>query len=183
MAQLFSRGRNRAMRVKRLLLLIALLSIATHRLPAPILETQESPTPKPEQSAKPRPKRTAKPKASEGSESSTNKRATSPTPSPLRNPFDGTWVGTFKNMPLQGDVELAITISGSGTVESDTAKFHKQQYRATCDGRTTKWIDSWCTWTLTPNIDGKTAIATCDGGGILGMGAYHSAVVFRRTSP
>jgi len=47
-----------------LLLVLTLLLVTAHRLPAPIQEVPESPTPVPEQSAKPKPKRTIKPKVS-----------------------------------------------------------------------------------------------------------------------
>jgi hypothetical protein len=46
-----------------LVLTVALLLMTTHRLPAPISEVPESPTPAPEQSAKPKPKRTSNPKS------------------------------------------------------------------------------------------------------------------------
>ena len=42
-------------------LVLALLLVGTHQLPAPIQEVPESSTPAPEQSAKPKPKRTTKP--------------------------------------------------------------------------------------------------------------------------
>jgi F5/8 type C domain len=65
------------MGIKRVLLSIALLLVTAHRLPAPIQEIPESPTPAPEQSAKP--KRTIKPKTtSESSESSTKRQTASP---------------------------------------------------------------------------------------------------------
>jgi hypothetical protein len=62
----------------RLLCVIALLIIFPLRLPAPIQEGPESPTPAPEQSAKPKPKRTIRPKVTtENSESSTGSTAPS----------------------------------------------------------------------------------------------------------
>jgi hypothetical protein len=45
------------------LLVAALLLVTAHRLPAPIQEVPESPTPAPEQSANPKPKRTIKPES------------------------------------------------------------------------------------------------------------------------
>jgi len=39
-------------------------------------------------------------------------------------------------------------------------------------------------WTLTPNPDGKTALAKAGwGGGFLGIGAFNGAAIFHRTSP
>src|SRR5437016_710408 len=150
------------MRATQLFVTAALLLVFAHRLPAPIQVIPESPTPAPEESVRSKPKRPTKPKVtSDNSESSTKQSTPSTTPknqaTPKRNPFDGTWVGTFKGMPMDGDVEFTITVSGMGTVESDTARvgtrairYHTHQYHATCDGRTTKWIDTWSTWTLTP---------------------------------
>jgi len=51
-------------------LTVALIVMVAHRLPAPIQEVPESPTPAPQQSTKPKPKRTVEPKASENSERS-----------------------------------------------------------------------------------------------------------------
>ena len=95
----------------RLLLSIALLLIAAHRLPAPISE-EASPTPA-EQSAKPKPKRTIKSTDSrEGSEVST-KRQTSPKPqiqrTPNSTPFVGTWSGTM-NISFFGDIGYTFLI-------------------------------------------------------------------------
>jgi hypothetical protein len=62
----------------RVLLAIVLLLVTAHRLPAPISEIPESPTPSPEQSAKPKPKRTIRPRVTtENPESSTGSTAPS----------------------------------------------------------------------------------------------------------
>jgi hypothetical protein len=174
----------------RCALVIVALLISAHRLPAPISELAESPTPAPEQSAKPKAKRTVKPKASESSESSTNKRATSPTPSPLRNPFDGTWVGIFKAIPFRGDIEFTFTITRTGTVVAARWSTGAGNYQSSCDGTSVKWTDRhfaqpspWHT-TFTPNSDGRTAVVACDNeGGTFGIGAYSSSVIFRKLSP
>jgi hypothetical protein len=64
-------------RTLTLLLTVALLLITTHRLPAPISEIPESPTPTPERSAKPKLKRTPKPKpAAQNSGDSVRQKAT-----------------------------------------------------------------------------------------------------------
>jgi hypothetical protein len=173
-------------------LALSLFLATTHRLPAPIQEVPESPTPKPEQSAKP--KRTVKPKASESSESSTKRQTPSPIPknqsTPNRNPFDGTWVGIFKAIPFKGDIEFTFTITGTGKVVSARWSTDAHTYQSTCDGTSVKWTDThfaqpspWHT-TFTPNSDGRTAVVACDNeGGFLGIGAYSSSVIFRRTSP
>src|SRR5438046_9561283 len=99
--------------MKHALLVLAFLLATTSRLPAPIQEVPESPTPAPERSAKPKPKRTVKPKTSENPESSTKNKAPSTTPLPQRNPFDGTWTGHYET-GLAGDVQYTFTISGPG---------------------------------------------------------------------
>ena len=171
-----------------LYLTVGLLLATTHRLPAPIQEVPESPTPAPEQSAKPKPKRTVKPTASPNSESSTKRQTPSSTPknqaTPNRNPFDGTWLGTFNGVPTKGNVQFTLTVSANGSVVNETSStFGSLTNRATPDGRTTRWQDGTSAWTLTPNAEEKTAIVTCDYEGFFGIGAYHSSVVFRRTSP
>jgi hypothetical protein len=169
-----------------LLLPIALLLMAPNRLPAPIQEVQENPPP--EQSAKPNPKRRTKPKAtSESSESSTRRQTPSPPKNqatPSRNPFDGTWLGTFNGVPTKGDVQFTLTISGKASVVNETSStFGSLTNRAACDGIAIRWQDGTSSWTLAPNKDEKTAVVTCDYGGFFGIGAYHSSVIFRRTSP
>src|SRR5205809_4741548 len=91
------------------LLVATFLLVTVHQLPAPIQEVPESPTPASEHSAKPKLKRTVKPKiTSENSEGSTKSRAPSPTPSPRRNLFEGTWLGTLKGLPFAGDVNYTL---------------------------------------------------------------------------
>jgi len=67
------------------LLVVTLLWVTVIRLPAPITEVRESPTPTPEQSAKPQPKRTAKPKevADESKPAAKSPTHASPTKSDL----------------------------------------------------------------------------------------------------
>jgi hypothetical protein len=170
------------------ILVLVFLLVGAHRLPAPIQEVPESPTPAPEQSAKPKPKRTVKPKANESSESSTKRQTPSSTPknqaTPNRNPFDGAWLGIFKNIPFYGDVEFTITITGTGTaLTSKSSTFGVRTYQSTCDGTSVKWTDGPSHGTLTPNSDGRTAVVASDnGGGFFGIGAYSSSVIFRRVS-
>ena len=177
------------MRATQLFVTAALLLVFAQRLPAPIQETPESPTPIPEQSAKPKPKRTVKPKAAGLSESSEKRQTTSPQPknqtTPNQNPFDGTWVGMFKGIPFYGDVEFTIFITKTGTVvTSRSSTFGTRIYQSTCDGTNVKWTDGPSHGTLTPNSDGRTAVVASDnGGGFFGIGAYSSSVIFRKTSP
>src|SRR5258708_1127881 len=74
------------------LLTVAMVLITAHRLPAPIQEVPESPTPAPEQSATPKAKRVVESKTDHPTTSS---RAPS-TPNPARSKkFAGTWTGTM----------------------------------------------------------------------------------------
>ena len=142
-----------------LFIIVALLLIAVHRSPAPIVE-EEKQTPVPTKGA-------VKPKVtSETSEGST-KRPTSSTSKTKatsnRNPFDGVWTGSFK-----GGYECLLTISGSGTAVSylltKPGLRREAPATATCDGTTMRWttrlIIGSCAWTLTPNPDRKTALVT-----------------------
>jgi hypothetical protein len=162
---------------------VVLLLITAHRLPAPISEILESPTPAPEQSAKPKPKRTIKPKVtSESSESSTKRKTALPAqsqPTPNRNPFDGTWRG-FLHV---ADYTLIINVAGN-TVTEKSAKWGTFTWPTTCDGKTIRWNDGGsCAWTFTPNPDEKTALATANCPGLFGFGAGSWSSVFQRASP
>jgi hypothetical protein len=172
------------------LIIAAVVLITAHRLPAPIQEVPESPTPTPEQSANPKPKRTIKPKAtSESSETSTERQTSLPTPksqaTPNRNLFDGTWIGTINGHA--GNVEFTLTISGSGTVERDVFRLAPGGPRnATNDGKMMTWhwgIEDNEVVTFTLNSDGRTAVMTSQGPPVFGMGAYRASGIFRKVSP
>src|SRR5947207_6551861 len=173
------------------LLVLAFLLTTTSRLPAPIQEVPESPTPAPEQSAKPKPKRTTKPKAtSENSEISTKRQTSSAPPrsqlTPQRNPFDGTWRGTIL-CGLAGNRDLTFQVSANGKVLTTNAHFFDwlKTLTPTCDGHTMTWKTTPIqTWTLTPSADGQTALVTGnDPGALFGFGAFNSSAIFRKTSP
>jgi hypothetical protein len=146
------------MKGKRNALLTAVvLLLATHRLPAPITEIPESPTPAPEQSAKPKPKRITKPK--------------------VTTKFAGTWTGTIRFGPTLV-VEYTLVINSAGSsVQEKSAQWGSHFYSATCDGKTVRWqtLGTDSRWALTPNPDGKTALVTGT--------AVVSPVIFHRTSP
>jgi hypothetical protein len=158
----------------RCALVIVALLISTHRLPAPISEVPESPTPKPEQSVKPRPKRTAKPTVSESSESSTKRQTASPQPksqpTPNQTPFAGTWSGTM-NISLFGDVGYTFLIEPAQTTvkmwgsnkpsEILHAKADVCPSSVGADGISWNW-SAW-RWTLKPYPDGKTALVKVAG--------------------
>jgi hypothetical protein len=168
-------------------LVVALLLVTAHRLPAPISEIPENPTPAQEQSAKPKPKRTIKPKVTnENSEDSgkqqtrttvsTTKRETTPS-----NPFEGTWRGTLDNLPFAGNVDFTLVITAAGTaVVEKSANWGTKNFQSNCDGSTMKW-ETGSSWTLTPNPDKQTALVTCNSAGFFGIGAFSLSTIFRRT--
>jgi hypothetical protein len=170
---------------------VALLILTTARLPAPIQEVPESPTPALEQSAKPKPKRTVKPKDTTESAESSPRRQTSPGPAksqatPNRSAFDGTWIGTL-NCGLPGDVSFTLMISGRGaTVNMKSSTFGSHTRSTTLQGTTAKWGQPTVgdsAWTFTPTPDGRTALVACASPGLLGIGGFSSTATFYKTSP
>jgi hypothetical protein len=94
---------------------VVLLLITAHRLPAPISEVPESPTPASTvaPTAKPKSKPLPKPKPkSEASESATNPGRQQP--SSKRSRFAGTWVGTIQTFP-PGNTATVLTVDSTET--------------------------------------------------------------------
>jgi hypothetical protein len=174
-------------RTSRLLLVAALLLITAHRLPAPIQEVPENPTPALEQSAKPKPKRTTKPKvAADKAESSVSvpqrARTAAHTATPNQNRFDGTWIGTLNNLPFAGNVEFTLMVTGNGmSVIEKSANFGTNTFQVNCDSNTMSWVTG-SSWTLTPNPDSQTALVTCNNPGFFGVGAFSLSTVFRKAA-
>jgi hypothetical protein len=160
-----------------------LLFLSAQQLPAPILE--ENPTPAPEQTPKPKVKRSPKPKAIAEDVDKTaaqRTRAAVATPTPIRDRFDGAWVGTLNNLPFAGNVEFTLFVSGSGTsVIEKSVNFGSNTFQSNCDGNTMRW-ETGSSWTLTPNPDGQTALITCNNAGFFGVGAFSLSTIFRRTT-
>jgi hypothetical protein len=145
----------------RILAVTIALLISAHRLPAPIQEVPESPTP--EQSTKPKPKRTVKPKASESSESSTKHQTSSPQPknqaTPTQLRFAGTWNGIM-NCGMVGNIEhtIAIDAQNSMTVWQTNNPSARASGPAQISGDTITGTYGWNgTWAVTPYPDGQTA--------------------------
>jgi hypothetical protein len=163
--------------VQLVMVAVALLSSA-HRLPAPIVEeASPSPTRAPAHSAEPKPKRTVKP-ANEVSADSRKKTAT-PTPTPKRDLFDGTWSGYLKD---NADYRTLV-VSGHGSSVIEKSNYGTFNLKGVSDGVSLKWTNSglgWgCSFTLVPNLDGKTAIHTASCTGMLG-GTGNWSATFRR---
>src|SRR5436305_13732791 len=103
----------------RIALTLVVLLIAAPRLPAPIQEVPESPTPAPEQSTKTKPKRIIKLKdAGKSSESSTKWLTSSPQPksqsTPTQPRFAETWNGII-NCGILGNIEHTFVVDSTQT--------------------------------------------------------------------
>lgn len=171
------------MKAIRLLLVVALLLITAHRLPAPIVE--ESPTPKAGQSAKPKHK-----EGGNNSDASTMRKAQETAKiDQSRNckNFDGKWTGTL-NCGEFGAVQFTDIVSDSGTtVESSASNRNTYVFAATCTGKTII-----CNWTIgsnsgttmgTLNPDGRTAVIHEKANGDRsGRGAYEATGIFHKVS-
>jgi hypothetical protein len=146
------------------LLTIALVVITAHRLPAPIQEAPESPTPAPEQSVKPKSKRTVKPKVSnDNSESSTKGRtASSPQNHPPQNPtpFAGTWVAKT-GFPV--GVTLIVSSAQDSAVVKGLPIWGDRAGRPIANGNTLSWTFLAEKWNMVIAPDGKTAVVTDHG--------------------
>jgi hypothetical protein len=148
-------------RVIRLSVTAVLLLIAAHRLPAPIQEIPESPTPAPEQSAKPKVKRANKSKPkSEASESTSSVKVH---PSSKQSRFAGTWTGTMQTFPA-GNQTTILTIDPSETNMTVVWFGKRAVAKAALDGDTLRatfppppFQPQSHTWSLTPQPDGVTA--------------------------
>jgi outer membrane biosynthesis protein TonB len=154
----------------RIVLVIFLLALTTHRLPAPISEIPESPTPAPAvtPTAKPKPKGTIKPKAkSEGSETPTKRQKPSPAPKsqpPLsQKRFAGTWTGKIFRSGSGSTDNITVVVTAAET-SATVSNFSPgpQTGRTTINGNTISWNWMLAKWTMTVNQDGQTAQIVAD---------------------
>jgi hypothetical protein len=139
-------------------LAVTFLFLTTHRLPAPISET-EAPTPAPEQLAKPKVKRSSK---SSGSDSgnSTAKRAAPPKSQSAskKSIFEGTWVGNLM-VPISGMTSFTFVMNAEGTLEKESSVWGTFMRPCTSNGKSMSWTFELGGFnTFTPNPDGKTAL-------------------------
>jgi hypothetical protein len=140
-------------------LTIALLLITAHRLPAPISEVQESPTPAPE--------RAAKPKAKRAPESKTDHATTSraaPSPAQVRSKkFAGTWSGIMQTFPAGNQTtqividstEKTMTVSWFGKTDTVKAQLNGDSLEATFPPPALQPQSH--RWSVTPQPDGVSA--------------------------
>lgn len=139
----------------RLALIALLLFTSAHRLPAPIIETPDNPTPAPEQASKLKWKRSARPKSRTTGSDNTSAQA----PASLGpGRFAGNWFGTISHQ-IWGDIKVPLVINANGS----SVKMTAGERPATVNGETITWkagLFNEITWTLTPQKDGTTALVT-----------------------
>jgi hypothetical protein len=128
-------------------LVIVLLLVGTHRLPAPIAEVPESPTPTPAVAPAPQPKKSP--------------------PQPKSKPtgatrFAGTWNGRM-NIIKTGDVDFTFVISAEGISVQQSSKIGEWTRPLTYDGKLLSWQTgptNKVAWTLMLNPDEQSALVT-----------------------
>lgn len=160
---------NDARRWPRLALVALLLLVTAHRLPAPITEVPETPTPAPEQASKPKWKRSAWAKSRSTSSNNESARV------PAR--FAGNWFGTI-SQGVWGDVKVALVIN----VDGSSVRMTAGERPATVSGNTITWksgLFNEITWTLTPQSNGTTAFVTSKSG----LGVNGTATFGRTQNP
>jgi hypothetical protein len=154
-------------------LLAAGLFITAHRLPAPIVETPEKPTPAPEEEAS-KPKHSSRSKRK--SEEAAKTEASKPQPRTPQERFAGTWTGTI-SQGLWGKVVFTFTLTAGATEVTERSGFGTYAHPATSDGKSATWrtgLLNEITWTFTPNSDGTTAQVTAKSPlGVNGSASFH----------
>jgi hypothetical protein len=124
-----------------------LLLLSTQRPPAPIQESQETPSPTPQVTATP---------------------STAPSVAPATAPskreaarFAGTWTGRIK-FGNAGEVQLTLIINPEATsLIHKSERFGETAHPTTVNAGTLSWtagVKNGNMWTLTPNPDGQTAV-------------------------
>jgi len=154
----------------RLLLGIAVLLITIHRLPAPISEIAETPTPTPP------PAESANRQLPPGGNWRNPESGISaspqlgPKPTPLTQTtqqrpahFAGTWTGKMK-LRIAGEVQFILTVNPDATSLTQKSKaFGEHTHVTSYTAQTLSWKagpKNEIAWTLTPNRDGQTASVT-----------------------
>jgi hypothetical protein len=144
---------NRAFRL-RLLFILAFFA-AIHRLPAPIQEIQETPTP-----ARAEPTKKSRPKPTE----SETKSIAKPSPTTAGKKFAGTWSGIMPEIPW-GNVQTELIVDQNETTMEWRDKIGSDSKaltaKTTLNGNTlsARFPVGFTTavWFITPHADGVTA--------------------------
>jgi hypothetical protein len=148
--------------------------LSAHRLPAPIQEVPESPTPVEEQ-AKPKKSRSKSRSVESEPKAKPSPSAASIAQGPAR--FAGTWAGTI-NQGILGDLQMTLVINATATSVKEISKGATFDHPIILSGNMRTWKGrclNEITWTFTPAGDGKTAAVTSKSG--LGV---NGASIFRR---
>jgi len=165
----------------------AVLLASTHRLPAPIQEIPESPTPASQESSSPQQSKhsaKSKPDAEENKAPSNRHKSASTTRTEPQTPanqsrFAGVWTGRI-SLGILGTTDETLTINSTGTMVGEKNRFGTATHPATWDGTTVKFQAgalNEIAFTLTPSADGQTAVVTANSLFISNPGA-----AFRRES-
>lgn len=146
---------------------VVLFLMGANRLPAPIVEPEEKPTPAAEESEAPKRKHSTKPKTS-SSDTEQAKAQSSPSSAPARSlpsgpaKFAGTWAGRI-NQGIIGNIQIRLVVDANATSVTDSSNFGGAKHAATINGTILEWhagLFKEVAWTLTPNLDGETAAVT-----------------------
>jgi hypothetical protein len=143
-------------------LVLFVLSVGVERLPAPVEELSDTPTPTPRAELARKP--TPKPNQSRPDPKTAPTRFSVTGASPAAQPpsFAGNWVGTI-SQGVAGPVTVTLRINPATTSVVENAKGGTFTHKATIMGDTLTWKAGWLneiTWTLRPNPDGATAVVT-----------------------
>jgi hypothetical protein len=173
---------------RSLMLFAVIWLLMTQRLPAPIQEIPESPTPAPVSETTTTP--IAKPKVSKTKEKaaeleSREKERSSTKVAPISAPahqgparFAGMWKGKI-NQGLLGHTPTTLRIDPAATLVELSRNLGGGSRPLTISGNSASWktgVVGEIVWTLTPNSDGQTAQVTMKG--VL----VHDTTTFRRGS-
>jgi hypothetical protein len=129
----------------RLCLIGCLLFVSAHRLPAPIQEVPETPTPTSTPQSQPNPLPSTTPERAD----------------PAR--FAGTWTGIIK-IGNQGAFNVTLVVASEATsLTQQTNRSPQHVHPTTISGRILLWRGGDLNnveWTLTPKPNGRAALAT-----------------------
>jgi hypothetical protein len=159
------------------LLVAAVLLVTAHRLPAPIQEVPQSPTPPPAAAPTATPKSKPKPKSEAGTVPSLAKQHANA----KRSRFAGAWVGTMPTFPW-GNIPQTITVDPAETTITRLRDWSSAQPGGTAkaelkEDTLTANFGSGGVLSLTPQADGSTALVR------LRAPFNNQRAIFRKTSP
>jgi hypothetical protein len=137
------------MKIGTRILVGSLLLLSTQHSPAPIQESQETPSPSPTAQA-----------AATSSAAPNATAATAPSKQEAAR-FAGTWTGRIK-FGNAGEVQLTLIINPQATsLIHKSERFGETAHPTSVNAGTLSWtagVKNGNIWTLTPNSDGQTAV-------------------------